>query len=373
MSSLRYKLSHEDEEADLNIIPVSLSQLEKTADLEDAEVDREIDGASEDSHFASKRGDLDRRRAVQKSARTSIEQLGGDGGEGADNDEGPSYRIVADKNDVAVEEDELVDELLKKTQQEPARLSGSDEEFGLPVHSGLHPHAVAHTAAAAGAARVKLSEGRGKKRTHPLADAEPAARVVYDVVHETHGGSLMMCPCHASHASWVRPLVSVLQRQRRSFQFFCVDHNPNRLAAAERAKLAGDRPSNKGAASVFQRLDFWEPDAGLPAADVVLAFGGIEAVPAGRLYAFLTGLRERTGARDVLVGHFPHVARDDPAHAAWIESLRLQHLHTRNIHNLLRPPFMFPTPKRAFPGLDPSLPQKEMLWYQSANVVNRFS
>lgn len=377
-SSLRYKLPAEDDEADLNIIPVALTPVERTADLDDADVDREIDGQEvhrrvdvgvEQHEEAPSDAVTDTFQApLRTQARVTAEEED-DGSNIGSRGRGRMHGRVGTGGGLAVEEEELA-EAMADTGRPASHLS-HDEVLGSHVHSVLYSHAFEHATAAAASERQQQLTQSGKK-PHPLA-AYPAARVVYDVVQETHGKSLMMCPCHAAHASWVRPLVSALEREISGFQFFCIDHSPNRLARALAAGLAGDGASMAGSNSVLRRVNYWEQGAPLPKVDVVLAFGGIELVQSGRMYSFLSSLRRSAGARDVLVGHFSHVARDDPAHGAWIRSLRRQHLHTRNIHNLLRSPFMFPTPKRSYEGLDPLLPQKELLWYNAVNLVNRFA
>lgn len=200
-------------------------------------------------------------------------------------------------------------------------------------------------------------------------EAHPVARIVYNIFRKTHSKSLILAPCRAEDASWLRPLVQFLELDIPTFQFHCLADSAELLEAARKARVAGD----KGADGAYLQANFWDPDAVLPRADLVVSFGGIEGVSSGHMLSFLTGLGERTGCENALVGHWPHVPRDDPARADWVASLRMHKLHTGMLHNLQHPPFMFPLPKRSFEGLDPVLPQKEMLWYRTESMRNRFS
>jgi hypothetical protein len=319
----------EEDDPDSNIIPVGLTELERTADLEDDAIDREIDTV----------GDV----AAARSASTSPLRTRARLADGLDDEEED-------------EEGEGADQFANAAGG-PAR--PSRERAALPSHAALHAR-VAGTAADAAV--------RGAGRPHPLS-ALPAARVVFEVVKATHARSLLVAPCHAAHAFWMRPLAAALEKRISHFRFVCVDDSPSRLARAHDAAVAGDGAPD----SAYVRADYWERNATLPQADVVLAFGGLEHVPAGRVQAFLTSLRTTVRARDVLVGSFPHVPRDDPGHAAWIQSLHAHNLHAHDIHNMQRPPFMFPPPSHTYEGVDPALPQKELLWYAANRLVHRFS
>lgn len=211
----------------------------------------------------------------------------------------------------------------------------------------------------------------GKNSASPFGhklEAYPVARVVYNILRKTHSKSLLLAPCRGQDASWVRPLVQVLEMDIPMFEFHCVADTIEHIDAARKARVAGDKEAD----GAYVLAEFWRKSVKLPRADVVVSFGGIEGVSSGRMQIFLTGVAEKTGCQNALLGHWPHVPRDDPARADWVASLRKHKLSASMLHNFQHPPFMFPPPKRAFEGLDPSLPQKEMLWYRSENLQNRF-
>lgn len=348
-------LQESDEATDEAILPVPKAGFEKDGEEDDDEaVDRELDAGdrfdSQDAKSSAKDEQLDSsqshgprlvRDGFHISTRERAEELAAEGSTGeADESDGGPTGIRG--NPFLSGRTQQGDEGLNPSDPSSAKFAGQDR-------SGRSPHPFGHL---------------------------PAARVLYDVIKETKAKSILVCPCDSDVGAWLPPLISKIQTDIPHFRFSCVAASSSALTRA-RQYISGnydDESSNKAQIDATYRFsEFWEPNAKLPHGDIVLAFGGIEWVPAGHLVEFLTHLGSTAHAQNVLVGHFPHVPHHDPAHSSWIQSLRAHRLHAHNLHHMMRFPFMFPTPKRSFEGLDEKLPQKELLWYKAENLVNRFS
>lgn len=192
-----------------------------------------------------------------------------------------------------------------------------------------------------------------------------------EVIDETGARSLMHCPCHVDQLRWLAPLVEELQAADKKFSFFCVDHREESLRRARNAFTAA-APTAPMSRVAFINTRFWDPEADIPQADLLLSYGGLERIASGRVLSLLKIVREQTLAADALVAHFPHVTRKDSGYRDWVDCLRRHHLRAANLHHMMRPPFLFPSPRKSFHPFDDELPNRQLLWYKVDNMRNRW-
>jgi hypothetical protein len=123
----------------------------------------------------------------------------------------------------------------------------------------------------------------------------------------------------------------------------------------------------------YIRPDYWDREEdSLPRADVALILEGVERLQAGRVLSFLSRVRFEGRIQDVLAVFSRHLPVVHPDHASCFMQ---SGLHTRNLHKLHLPPFLYASPKHAFVtlGVDEWNSYKELWWFKATDLVNRYS